>query len=362
MPRGYLDTSHIDFPVGLDQTYVTNLENRVGVSFARVLALIDGRLATASANVDPLVAATASFTPGVSTEIPATDSFSLEEEDEYGLARPELGEAPKAHMLPFRRYRKAIGFTEEFLDAATEPQILRQVDTFLRTFTRGLTTNVLTRFWSADEVYVDRGTVTKSPGYAGSGTGDNVFSATYPEGTAIPAGYTHYYRDTAANRAALIRSMRDRLAKWHAAPFDLVGSAAEIAAIMALGEAGGFVRATSDLILRAQGVAAANVDNARYVGVFDNDIRVWLGRNELGTSPNFAVFKSYGDFDVRNPIAIRYDPVFGRGIDIQYRDLYPLANAFMRQRYGAGVGNRVGAALARIDAAAGAYIAPTLVV
>jgi hypothetical protein len=361
MPRGYLDTTHIDFPPGFDEAYVRRLANRVGVRFERVLQLINARLVAASSAADPLVAALAYFTPEPDKTADPADAFELEEEDEYGLARPEVGEPPRGYLLPFRRYRKAMGLTEDSLEDADEARILGEVDKFLRTFQRGLVRNVFARFWGTDEPYVDpRRTAVRSPGFAGVGTGDNVFGGFFPDGQAVPAGYTHYHRDTAANRAALIRAMRAKLARWHPGPYDLAGSEAEVAAIVALGPNGGFTKATADLILRAQGVAAALVDNNRYVGVFDDDVRVWIGRPELGVSPNFAVFKTYGDFDQRNPLAIRYDPKFGRGIDVKYRDLYPLANAQMRQRYGVGVGDRVGAALARI-ADAGGYVAPVLV-
>lgn len=356
MPRGYLDTTRIDFPIGVDEAYIRGLENERGVSWERVLQLIDTRLQAASRIADPLVAAIARFTTEAAITPPSVNQFELEEENEYGVPRPELTEPPRGHMLPFRRYAKAIGFTEEGLEEITEAEVLRQIDTFLNTFVRGLTLKVLRRFTSGAEEYVDRKTNGLSPGFAGSGTGDLIFQGTYPDGTALPGGYTHYYRDTAANLEALLHSMRARLARWHAGPFDLVGSELEIAAVAALGD---FTKATSDLILRAQGVAAANVDNSRYVGVFGDDVRVWIGRLEFGTEPNLAMFKTYGDFNVRNPIAIRYDAGFGRGIDIRYRAMYPLANAFMRQRYGVGVNDRTAAALARIDAA-GNYVAPAI--
>lgn len=359
MPKGYLDTTHIDFPIGLDEAYVRGLETPRGVSFERVLALIDERLRAASTIVDPLVAALAYFTTQAAIAIDSPTLFELEEEAEYVLTRPDLAEPVRGWLLPFRRYQKAMGFTEQGLEETTEAEIIRQIDSFLATFIRARSLKVLRRLFSAGEEYVDRTTTATSPGFAGSGTGDNAFVTPYPDGTALPGGYTHYYRDTAANRATMISTMRDQLARWNPGPFDLFGSATEIAAISALGEAGGFTKATSDLILRAQGVAAANVDAVRYVGVFGDDVRVWHGRLELGSEPNFAVFKSYGDLNPRNPIAIRYDETFGRGIDLQYRSLYPLENSFMRQRYGVGAGDRVGAALARVDDAGG-YVAPTI--
>lgn len=355
MTYGYLDTNYIDFPPNIDVNYVRGLQTPRGVSFAQVLQQIDSRLRAASTSADSLVAILSRFVTTPTADGSTPTSFALEEENEYGLPRPEFAEK-RAHMLPFRRYAKSMAFTEDGLEEMTEAEVLRQVENFAATFTRGLRVNVLTRLFSDAEVYVDRKTTGLSPGFAGSGTGENVFAGTYPDGTVLPGGYTHYYRDTAANRQAVILSARDRLKKWYSGPFDLIASQVEIDAISALPL---FVKAESSLILRAQGAAAANVDSTQYVGVLGDDIRVRVGLNELGASPNIALFKSFGNFDARNPLAIRYDERFGRGVTIRFRSLYPLDQSVMRQRYGVGVGERTAAALIRIDAA-GAYVAPAI--
>jgi hypothetical protein len=259
-------------------------------------------------------------------------------------------------MLPYRKYFKALGFTEQGLEEMTRAQMLNQVDSVLLGFYRGGVLKVLERLFSDDEVYVDEKTTTTSPGFAGSGSGDNAFTGTYPDGTALPGGYTHYHRDTTANRVALAKAMRDKLKRWHPGPYDFVGSQAEVDAIAASAD---FVAAESDLILRAQGVAAARVPAERYVGVFDKDVRVWHGRLELGSSANFSVFKTYGDFDARNPLKWRYSERFGRGLNVRFRSLFPLDNAICRQRFGVGVGDRTAATLAAI-AASGAYTEPTI--
>lgn len=357
MARGYLDTTNIDFPPNVDVNYVRGLETPRGVSFANVLTAIDGRLTAAGSVADPLVAALVTFTTQATASGSTPTAFALEEENEYGLPRPE--QAPtRGHMIPFRRYAKMIGFTEQGLEEMTEAEMLRQVDNFLLTFQRGAVINALSRLTSDLDVYVDRTTTSVSPGFAGTGTGDNAFAGTYPDGTSLPGAYTLYARDTTANRALVIKAQRDKLKKWHTGPFDLIASQTEVDAIIALG-APDFIRAETDLILRAQGVAAANVDSQRYVGVFSDDVRVWVGRNEFGTSPNGVVFKSFGDFDPRNPLGWRYDERFGRGVDVRYRSLYPLDNAVMRQRYGIGVNNRTAAAPYSIGAT-GAYTPPTL--
>ena len=355
MPFGFLDTKYIDLPANIDAAYLRGLTTARGVSFATVLTELDSRLNALNSVVDPLVASMISYTTEADVDGTTPTAFALEEETEYGLPRPELAE-PRRHMLPLRRYAKSLGFTEDGLEHMTAAAILNQFDSMAETFVRGGRIKALERLFSDAEIRVDRGSTATSPGFAGSGTGENAFTGTYPDGTALPGGYTHYYRDTTANRAAVIKSARDRLKKWYPGPYDLIASQAEIDAIAALPE---FVYAESDLILRAQGVAAANVPADRFLGVYDKDIRVWHGLNELGTEPNIAIYKTFGPLNERNPLVWRYDESFGRGAVIRSRSLYPLDQAIIRMRFGIGVRNRTAAALIRIGAS-GSYVAPSV--
>lgn len=355
MPKGFLDTKYIDLPANIDAAYLRGLTTARGVSFATILTQLDARLAALNAATDPLVAALISFTTEAQVDGTTPTAFALEEENEYGLPRPELAE-PRAHMLPLRRYAKSLGFTEDGLEQMTLATLLNQFDSVVATFVRGARIKVLERLFSDAEVRIDRNSTATNPGMAGSGTGANAFSGTYPDGTALPGGYTHYYRDEAADRALVIKAARDRLKKWQPAPFDLIASQPEIDAIAALPD---FVRAESPLILRAQGEAAANVAAEDYVGVYDKDIRVRLALNELGTEPNIGIVKTFGDFSSQNPLAWRYDESFGRGAVIRSRSLYPLDQAVIRQRFGVGVRNRTAAVLIRIDAS-GSYVAPSI--
>lgn len=355
MPYGILDTKYIDLPANIDATYLRGLTTQRGVSFADVLTQLDARMAALNSVVDPLVASLISFTTEADVDATTPTAFALEEENEYGLPRPELAE-PRKHMLPLRRYAKSLGFTEDGLEQMTLETLLNQFDSMAETFSRGGRIKVLERLFSDAEVRIDRNSTAVSPGFAGSGTNENAFTGTYPDGTALPGGYTHYYRDTTANRAAVIKSARNRLKKWYPGPYDLIASQAEVDAIAALDD---FVHAESDLILRAQGAAAANVPADQFLGVYDKDIRVYHGLNELGTEPNIAIFKTFGTLNSQNPLAWRYDENFGRGAVIRSRSLYPLDQAVIRQRFGIGVRNRTAAVLIRV-AASGDYVAPTV--
>jgi hypothetical protein len=280
----------------------------------------------------------------------------VNEENEYGLPRPQLAEG-QGVMLPLRRWVVSLGFTEDALEVALPNTILNQIDSVAMGFTRAARINVLKRLTDNAELRVDRTTTATNPGFAGSGTGSNVFTGNYPDGSPVAGGYTLYYRDTAANLGTVVKAARNELKKWYPAPFDLIGSAAQIAALAALPD---FVRAGSQWVQPAAGtVTTVGIDPARYVGVYDGDILVQQPITEFGTSPNLTIFKDFGDFNAASALAWRYDPDFGRGVVIRSRSLYPLDQAVMRQRYGVGVANRVAAANITIGAS-GNYVPPVI--
>lgn len=354
MPFGFMDTTYIDFPANIDQAYIAGLQNRAGLNFTQVLAEVDNRLGAANATTDPLVAALARPTTEVDLDGTGPQAFKPRRRGEYTLDRPQLAEGA-AHMLPLYGLENAIGWTEEGLLEASMNKIVLQIESAILGFKVQHRKDALTRLFSNAEERISVKSTATSPGFAGSGTGLNVFSIPYPNGTALPGGYTHYYRTDAAGLAATLKAARDRLRKWHPAPFDLIAPATQIAAISALPD---FVSAGSELVRVGNGTPEALVDASTYAGVYDKDIRVRMAIDDF-SSENIAIFKTYGNFDARNPLAWRYDELRGRNMYVRYRSFFPLDQANLLQDYGIGVGNRTGAVLIHV-AASGSYVPPTI--
>jgi hypothetical protein len=260
-------------------------------------------------------------------------------------------------MLALNELSIALGFTEDGLNEISLEGFQEQVDAMVEALQRADRADALGRLFSDAEIPVGKKTAATSPGFAGSGTGGNAFAGVYPDGTTLPGGYTHYYRDTTANRAAVVKSARNRLKKWASGPFNLIGSQTSIDALVALG-APDFVTAGSALVRLPDSTAEALVDPLQFVGVFDKDILVWQPLNDF-TDDVYALFKSYGAFAANNPLIKRYDALRGRDAIVRSRDLFPLAEAEARWKGGWNVNNRVGAALITI-AASGSYTPPVL--
>lgn len=361
MPFGYLDTRYIDFPAGVDVQYLQGLRTAAGVDFPRLLQELDRRLAAFNATVDPLVAALVTPTTEPYGDDTGPSAFVVEERGEYTMARPQLAEGG-AIMWPLRGYDVALGFTEDGLMNMSLARILTNIDSMLLGMRKLHRRLALTRLTSDAEVRVAPKTVVTSPGFAGSGTGDNVFSrTTYPNGVALPNGYTHYYRVTAAGLAAGLKAAVMRLRMWHQGPFDLIASQAMVDAIALINPgnpADGFVPAGSALVRAGSGTAEATVDAEIYLGVLFGDVRVRKAIDDTA-DPNISIFKSFGALSPQNPLVWRYDEGKGRNAFVRYRDLSPLVNARLLQDLGIGVNDRTAAVNIRVDAAGG-YVAPTI--
>jgi len=348
-------SSYIDWPINVDATYLRGLTTRSGLGFPELVGRLEAGLGAINSGFDPLVASLVYPTTSAVARGARTGGMQVQKRSQYTLARPQMTDR-LANMLPIDDYEIALGFTEDGLRDISLDEFQTQVDGMVEAWERHHRRESLARLFSDAEVPVAAGTTATSPGMAGSGTGANAFTAMYPDGSTLPGGYTHYFRDTVANRAAVILTARDRLRKWAAGPYDLVGSETAIAAIVALG-APNFVAAGSVLVRPAQGTAEAMVDAAQYVGVFGGDIRVHVALNDF-TDDVVAIYKSYGALNPNNALGWRWDEQYGRAVTVRSRELFPLAEAVSMQRFGVGVSNRTAAALIRFGAA-GAYTAPT---
>jgi len=362
MPFGILDTEYIDLPANVDRSYVENMSIGSGLTFAQVLPEIDSRMREFNSSTDPLIAALAIDTQEALVEYTQPVAFSVQAAGEYAMGRLQRGEAMGAYMLPVRAWEVTTGWTEDGLREQRLTSITNTVDNILLGYRVKFRKEVMRRLFNTTEVPVEPGkTTATSPGFAGSGTGLNVYDRPFPSGAALPGGYTHYIRvDTAGLQAALLAA-RDTLQKQgHAAPYDLIAPQTQIDAIVAMTE---FVRTGSALVRLAPDAEEALVDPNVYLGVLGNTIRVRYAIDDF-SSANIAVFKTYGSLDTRNPLAIRFPerpglPDGGRSAYVRSRDFFPLAAASVLSNWGVGVNNRTGAVLFHVDAS-GSYDNPVI--
>lgn len=354
MAFGIIDTSYVDLPSNIDAAYLRGLETRSGLAFADLVTRIDGALATVNSGADPLVAAISA--PPTSSQFSRSgraSNMTAKKKNEYSPARPQQVERA-GWMLPIDEIDIALGFTEDGLMEISLDDFVANVDAMQGALERAFRADHLYRLFNAAEIPID-GTTSTSPGFAGSGTGANVFSGIYPDGTVVASNLNHYLRDTTANRATLVKAAQALLKKWYRPPYDLVGSTTFIDAVTGLTD---FVQAGSPLIRLGSGANEAVVDPNEFVGVYNKEIRVWYAINDF-TEDNAVLFKTFGNFSPDNAVVMRWDPLRGRDAYVRSRELFPLDQANAMWKYGVGVNNRT-AAVAMLAAASGSYVAPAI--
>lgn len=359
MAFGYLDTEFIDFPPGIDAAYLRSLTTASGLEVPEMLRIVDAELRAVNEGIDELVATMmAPRTAEVFTTASRGDRMTARRRTEYDTARPQYVER-RGHMLSIDGFDIALGVTEDGLQEISLEAFRDQARAMREGWEATYRQEALIRLFDPASISVDANTAVTSPGFAGSGTGDNVFSGTFPDGGVIDTGtYTHYFRDEAADRALVVKTARNVIKRWFPGPFTLVGSQTFIDALVALGAAGGFVSAGSELIRQASDVAEATVSAADFVGVFDGDIMVRQPIRDI-TADYAAVYKSFGSLNRNNPLIMRYNPIKGPNVVLRSREMFPLANAISKADFGMNVNNRVAASLIKV-AASGAYDAPTI--
>lgn len=364
MPFGPLDTTCIDFPANIDESYIAGLENREGVTFPTIIQEIDSRMAALNTSIDPWLANKLA-PPTTEKAIDSTNpiEFEVTESSEYSVPRPQLAEG-SGYMLPIRHYDISLKFTERFLLNATMAKVLQQVDSVALGFRKRYLKDAAKRLLSNAEVRVDPSISATSPGFAGSGTGLNAFVGPYPDGTALPGGYTHFYVANTSNAGefkTILKAMLARLLMWNEGPFNFTANKTVTALITAMTGSDpmdSFVPAGSAYIRTSTGVSEALVDPAMYLGVLFGNILVEHPK-DITASPIGTMYKSFGNLHPNNPLVWRYDDMLGRNAYVRYRDFFPLSQAIVLQDYGIGVNNRT--AVANVYAAAGAssYVNPT---
>jgi hypothetical protein len=363
MPFGIIDTTYVDLPAGLDEGYLRGLQTRSGLSVAEMVQRVDAAMTAVNAGADPLVAALSYRTASPNAAGRVTASKRVMRAGEYVYSNPQYV-ARKAHMLPLEKYDIVIGFTEDGLQrmsmAAFEDELTAMVDAFGRLYTA----EALNRLFVTTEIPVDSGTTSVSPGFAGSGTGTNVFDGVFPAGDAIGGGYTHYaFGTTDASAVTWLNGAITQMERWVPPPYDLVASSTFIAALQASAITAGnpIVLTGSSLIRLPDSQAEALVDAQQYMGVYNGKVRIRFGVTGFGDK-HAALFKTYGAYDERNPLAWRYDPLYGPDAFVRSNAAFPLADAIALQWLGFGVANRTGASLFYKDAGAVAYVNPTITI
>ena len=355
MAFGYVDSHFIDWAAGQTESRLRNGQNRLGISFLEFINRVDGAMAAVNANNDPLISALTYRTTNDRVDGAYAASKVFQRAGEYTIPRPQRG-TPSGWLLPLYENAITLGFTKKALDVMSVDTFEGELATTVQAIRRGQRADVLERLFLDTEFPLDNDGVGASPGFAGSGTGTNVYSGPTPPGVTTLNLYARV--TTGANAATQVATFQTYLNYFYGpGALELLTSSAGITEVTAMT---GFVEAGSAFVRPASGTAEAMVDANQYLGVLNGNILVRHADPQI-TGNVLALYKSGGANSPTNPLAWRYSDIWGPDAWVEDRELYPLANAVVNQNFGIGANNRTAAALIAV-AASGTYAAnaPTI--
>lgn len=360
MAYGTHDFQYLDFSEQ-DLNRIAARQTSAGVSFANILTAANNAMA-ATVQIDPAIASLTFQTDQSEAGRDRSARFQVERRGEYSVARPQRGMSV-SHLLPIRRYDIATQWTEDFLDYASEFDIATELQGLSDGWRSFFNTEPLVALFDPTAQAITEDSSDTSPKLIGYDANDPAYGkVTLGDGTIVSSPYSHYLNDTPANLLAAIDAAIVKLkARGATGPFDILGSPDAITAISALDE---FYATSDPLIGQALGEANANLDSAAFAGALKGrNVRVRHAVDAIQDGSGsywFAVYKSFGQNAVNNPVAWRFNPRKGVVPQIRSRELFPLSYATTIGEAGFGIGNRFGAVVVNIETTANGYAAPTI--
>jgi hypothetical protein len=358
-------------PAGWDGTRIAEWSTREGVTYQELASKV--ALALASFNAD-LAARWSPFyflTEEVAMEY-ANGGSVTEAPDITDVDDPDsLGGTTIGHMLDLRVYGGAVGGTKRYFRDARVAKINADVSVNVKRLEWRFEKKLLTRMFTNTENAIG------SSGYDVPfvrGTGGNVdFAPPAYGGEAFATSHDHFVGFATASLGFddMLDGLTETLQEHgHEAPYSAIVSRADIASYLALTNFIQMVDPRVMVIDRASATTGPQFFSRaqRTFGHF-GDYQSAYGLVELYSSYRVptgyaGLYKSYGNGDGRNPIAIRVHPDTGFGAYIvpetALDNKYPIKKLNIEMEYGIGVGtDRTNGAVGYL-VSGGTYANPTI--
>lgn len=366
---GINDLKNISIPSAWDMAELGRLQLRDGTTYETLLNDIDAALALVNGSVLNTYAGNLlSITDQPEVEYRTGVSNGFEDHTEYTNPDPKRAET-SGHMLPIAKKDRALGWTADFLEEARRVQIDADIASMVEDAYNAFEKAVYTRLFKLEEETGKRyglGTGGVSVPFAdgGNGTIDYV-PVPNPERmiNAFSTSHTHFLRLNGITQANLETAIGHMWEHGVDGPYELIVSLADLGSWQNTTNVTGFVKNSNAFITYGNTTALATVDANIYQGVVETKYGpARLYANGRIPTTYWAVTKTYGANDQRNPLRVRYDPMSGFGVKLvsQFVSKYPLYGAIGQMKFGVGIGeNRLGA-VAVLNASSGSYSTPTI--
>jgi hypothetical protein len=311
MALGPRDLSTLVTLPGWDPAEIRRFELEDGTSYATVVSQVSAALGAVTAEIinDPLYSSLVSYTDRPEVEYRQGGGSDMEEHTEYGRPDVERGDTT-GHMLPFKKFDKALGWTWDYLREARLPQIQADIADGVQAVRNRYHKAFLSRlFKRADDsgAALGLGTSGYSPGFATAAANTNVDFIPVPYGgISFTSAHEHYVAAAGGWTVDILKDIKAELREHgHQPPYNLIVSPLDEAAITALT---GFIPTARMLVNYGSQTALATFSSDEISpGIYSigtlEDIRVWV----VPGVPQYYGFawKTYGANSQLNPLRVR---------------------------------------------------------
>lgn len=361
---GVNDLKQYALPTYIDTAELRRLALKSGENYEGLINDILNAIVMANGQLlsDPLYGGLASMTTESAVEYPVGTTNSVQVHTEYGRPDPQRG-LTTGGMLAIEKYDYAFGWTWDFLKEARRIQIDNDVSIGVKAMRDNFHKQLLTRLFKSTYTSVGKSTGRAMP-LADGGTADSSYVPIHNperESTAFTSSHTHLGRLSGITQANLLTGVTHLWEHGYDPPFDLIVAEADISSWTDVTSVTGYVKPASALIQYAgtQDLAASG-QNLGVIETKKGTVR--LHATARIPTKYWAVYKSFGAGDPRNPLVVRYDPVDGPGMYLLRGDHireFPLEYAILYHQFGANIADRV-AAYVCYNHTTGSYTDPTI--
>lgn len=358
------DLKQLAIPANWDAGMLSRLALATGETYEQLLTDIASALAIANGTLttNPVVASLVSTTTDATLEYRTGVSNGFEVHTEY--AQPDAQRAGvTGGMLPMTAWDRKFGWTWDFLRKARRSQLDADIGSGMADLQNLWEKAVLTRLFKSTYDAVGTG---RSVPIADAGVADASYvPINMPNrAAAFASSHTHLLRLNGITQANIETAVLTLWEHGYDAPYDMIIAQADVGAWETVANVTGFVKKANGLIRYGVTTAIAEVDND-FIGVIETAYgSVRVRASARVPTAYWAVYKSFGSMDSRNPLVMRESPQFGSGAVLlsgrQYNiQQFPLEGAILFSEFGVGVADRTAAAIV-YNYTSGNYVIPTI--
>jgi hypothetical protein len=354
------DLKQFAIPATWDASYLRNVQTAEGKTYDELVSDIAAGLSVANGEViaDPLYGSLVSTTEEPTAEYRTGTSNEFTPHAEY--TPPDAQRAGiTGGMLPIMPWDYKFSWTWDMLRKARQSQIDNDIAAGLEGLKNRYQKSILVRLFKNTYDAVGTG---RSVPLADGGTADATYiPVAKPErGGTFLYTHNHFKFLNGINIANLETALGSLWEHGYDAPFELLVSYLDLASWQGVT---GWTNLVQPGIVVGSATPVATLSDSSYVGAITTKYGVVYVRAS-GRIPTayWAVYKSFGKLDNRNPLVIRESPTYGTGAVLLAGDhirQYPLENAILFTEFGVGVQDRVGA-VSVFNTAGGSYVIPVI--